>query len=221
MSKYALSDLHGCYDKFIAMLDLVHFTENDELYIIGDILDRGDKPLEIYDYILAHKNIQMIKGNHEDIFEDYFRTKHTEMWYLNGGITTHRELIIRGQAYEDSLYEFTSNLPLYKIVDNNILVHAGLYLPENYKHITLEEILGVQNSEYVLWDRSHINHEKKLKGYNIISGHTPVQFINGSTENVSIIIRNGNHYIDCGCVYYQLNGKLACLRLDDMAEFYC
>ncbi|ENY8622957.1 metallophosphoesterase [Clostridioides difficile] len=42
-----MSDLHGMYDKFISMLEQINFNSNDHLYILGDVLDRGDKSLEI------------------------------------------------------------------------------------------------------------------------------------------------------------------------------
>ena len=65
--KYAMSDIHGCYDEFIAMLNKINFSKEDELYILGDILDRGNKPIDILDYVIAHKNIYLIKGNHEKL----------------------------------------------------------------------------------------------------------------------------------------------------------
>ena len=34
MAKYVMSDLHGCYDKFKEMLNLIDFKNEDELYII-------------------------------------------------------------------------------------------------------------------------------------------------------------------------------------------
>ena len=58
--KYVMSDLHGCYDEFIKMLKLINFGEDDEIFILGDIFDRGSKPLEILDYIVSHKNIHLI-----------------------------------------------------------------------------------------------------------------------------------------------------------------
>ena len=45
--KYVMSDLHGCYDKFIKMLEIINFNEQDELYILGDIFDRGSQPIKI------------------------------------------------------------------------------------------------------------------------------------------------------------------------------
>jgi len=39
---YAISDIHGYYDKYIRMLDKIEFNKNDMLYVIGDVIDRGD-----------------------------------------------------------------------------------------------------------------------------------------------------------------------------------
>ena len=57
MSTYVMSDLHGEYDKFIKMLTKISFSDNDKLIIIGDIFDRGEKPLQILDYIINKDNI--------------------------------------------------------------------------------------------------------------------------------------------------------------------
>lgn len=35
---YAMSDLYGCYDKFIKMLEKIGFKDNDSLYIWGILL---------------------------------------------------------------------------------------------------------------------------------------------------------------------------------------
>ena len=51
--EYVISDIHGCYDKFINMLKLINFSEEDTLYILGDIFDRGDKPLQIRLYSIS------------------------------------------------------------------------------------------------------------------------------------------------------------------------
>ena len=38
---YVMSDLHGCYEKYRAMLETIRFAEEDALYVLGDVLDRG------------------------------------------------------------------------------------------------------------------------------------------------------------------------------------
>ncbi|WP_455810217.1 metallophosphoesterase, partial [Clostridium butyricum] len=45
MSRYVMSDIHGCYAEFIEMLQKINFGDDDELYVLGDIFDRGPQPL--------------------------------------------------------------------------------------------------------------------------------------------------------------------------------
>ena len=44
---YAVSDLHGCYEKYRNMLETIQFRETDTLYILGDVVDRGDGGMKI------------------------------------------------------------------------------------------------------------------------------------------------------------------------------
>lgn len=219
MSKYVMSDLHGCYDEFIQMLELINFNSSDELYILGDIFDRGPEPLKILDYVVANKNITLLKGNHEKMYEEYYESGDASLWYYNGGQTTHNNLMKKDYIYLDNLYKYIKRLPIVKVVDKFILVHAGLYFPKDFDCLKLEEFLN-QEEDVCLWDRSNIGNEKQYKDYTIICGHTPVQVINNSNDDVKIKKAYGTLYIDCGCCFKQANGKLACLRLDDMKEFY-
>lgn len=44
---YAVSDLHGCYDKYMKLLERLNMTSDDSLYILGDIVDRGSEGMKI------------------------------------------------------------------------------------------------------------------------------------------------------------------------------
>ena len=44
---YVMSDLHGCYDKYIAMLEKINLKYDDTLYILGDVIDRGPDRVKI------------------------------------------------------------------------------------------------------------------------------------------------------------------------------
>lgn len=41
MATYVVSDLHGQYRIFLKLLEMVDFSENDQLYMLGDAIDRG------------------------------------------------------------------------------------------------------------------------------------------------------------------------------------
>ena len=66
---YVTSDLHGySLEKFKKMLDFVGFNENDFLYILGDVIDRGTDGIRILKWLMAQPNAQLILGNHEAMF---------------------------------------------------------------------------------------------------------------------------------------------------------
>ena len=62
---YAISDLHGCFDKYKRMLELIRFHPGDTLYILGDIVDRGEGGIRILQDMMWHKNIIPFWGNHD------------------------------------------------------------------------------------------------------------------------------------------------------------
>ena len=59
---YVMSDIHGCYDKYKLMLDKIQFSENDILYILGDVVDRGAYGIKILLDIARRKNIIFLKA---------------------------------------------------------------------------------------------------------------------------------------------------------------
>ena len=42
--RYIVSDIHGCYDQYQMLLEKIQFSEEDELYVLGDVVDRGPEP---------------------------------------------------------------------------------------------------------------------------------------------------------------------------------
>ena len=44
---YAVSNLHGNYEKFKELLKLISFKESDIMYVLGDIVDYGEESMEL------------------------------------------------------------------------------------------------------------------------------------------------------------------------------
>ena len=73
MKFFVISDIHSYYDEMKKALDEAGFDENNESHWIitcGDHFDRGDKPLEVMKYLHNLPRKILIRGNHEDLFED-------------------------------------------------------------------------------------------------------------------------------------------------------
>ena len=65
MSTYIISDIHGCYDQYQELLCKIDFSEEDELYILGDVLDRGPEPIKVLLDLMDRVNATLILGNHD------------------------------------------------------------------------------------------------------------------------------------------------------------
>lgn len=214
---YVMSDIHGCYDNFIKMLINIKFSDADELYILGDIFDRGPEPLKILNYIMNSKNIYLIKGNHEELVMEYLNEDIDSYLYCRfGGAPTISAIDSLDDEDRKIIYKYLRNLPTTKVVlDKYILVHAELYFPENFNSLSLSELLNDQSSSSNLWGRNLLLSNIRYKDYIVVSGHTPTSNLNA---NNYILKKENNIYIDCGCCFD--NGRLGCLRLDDLKEFY-
>lgn len=54
---YVISDIHGEYKKFIALLEKINFSEKDTLYVLGDVVDRSAEPIKVLQYMMIRQNI--------------------------------------------------------------------------------------------------------------------------------------------------------------------
>lgn len=62
---YVISDIHGCYEKYMHMLRKISFSSFDTLYVLGDIVDRGPDVMKIVLDLAVRKNVITLKGNHD------------------------------------------------------------------------------------------------------------------------------------------------------------
>lgn len=67
MARYAIGDVQGCYDPLMRLLDRVQFDDqSDELWFVGDLINRGPQSLEVLRFIHRLKNPAVITlGNHD------------------------------------------------------------------------------------------------------------------------------------------------------------
>ena len=101
---YAMSDLHGCYDLYIKMLEKIKFSDEDTLYILGDIVDRGPDGIKIYQDMMRRKNVIPILGNHDytalRMFKKIYNREEFDyldlgykMWMMIGGEPTNNAFL--------------------------------------------------------------------------------------------------------------------------------
>ncbi len=65
MATYAISDLHGQYGIFEKLLEVIDFSDDDYMYVLGDAIDRGPDGIRILQKIMTSPNMDLLIGNHE------------------------------------------------------------------------------------------------------------------------------------------------------------
>lgn len=48
LSTYVISDIHGCYEDLLRMLDKIGFSDADQLIMAGDYIDQGKQSYEMF-----------------------------------------------------------------------------------------------------------------------------------------------------------------------------
>lgn len=233
MATYVMSDIHGNYQKYKEMLNKIKFSDEDTLYIVGDILDRGEEGLRILLDISERFNVIPMLGNHELLAGKFLKMMLEEVnddtlagfsiekmqalqdWMLDGGSTTLQEFKKLSAFDRETVVEFLTEFSLAEevVVNGNtfLLVHAGLPTPNDYDVDELDFDVAINKTDY-----TKPAFGREIKNKYLITGHLPTFAIPGG-EDGKIFIGNGHIAIDCGCAYGR---ALGCLRLDDMQEFY-
>lgn len=240
--KYVMSDIHGMYGKYTAMLKKIKFSKNDILYILGDIVDRGPDSVKMIEYVKnTCENIKMIKGNHEAALAEFIDSMEV---YESGNATASdieyinylKQCHFMNPTYEKLRVKYSykqilqirlwiNQLPLVICTEaageKYILAHAGAVDP-----------CKEQDEEICLWSREEFYNGPGIRGYITVFGHTPamaMNHLNKKEKNAKNIFNrakiwhsdDGNKInIDCGASFREYGGRLACLCLDNKREFY-
>jgi serine/threonine protein phosphatase 1 len=70
----AIGDIHGCHAEFAELLERVEPTADDQLVLLGDLVNRGPDSLKVIDLAKQHRAISLL-GNHELRLLNYRKTK--------------------------------------------------------------------------------------------------------------------------------------------------
>ena len=229
---YVMSDLHGCYDKYKQMLEKIQFNSNDTLYILGDIVDRGDEGIKILLDMMQRSNVVPLLGNHEfmaysvlkkynveitaENYNKHLDSESIEMfenWMFNGGIPTCQAFSRLDKSGRNGILEYLEEFEIYEEIEVNdrnfVLVHGGLV------GFSEDKDLSEYGIHDIIWGRCDYEKQYYTNKF-LVTGHTPTHNINA--EYKGKIYKGKNHIaIDCGSIF---GGRLGCICLDTLEEFY-
>ena len=234
MPTYVISDIHGCYDQYRALLHKINFSKEDRLIVLGDVIDRGPDPIKVLLDLMHRENVTLIMGNHEATAITVLRQLTSEItvenissitpdflniysaWLEDGGASTIAQFQKLHQSVQKDILNFLQEAPLFETIEHNgklyVMVHAGL------GNFDISKELEEYEPEELLWGRPDYNKEYFPSGrIFLITGHTPTPLIREDKQ--PLIYRNNSLIcIDCGCCFN--SGKLAAYCIETGETFY-
>ena len=101
MSTYVMSDVHGLKDRYDAMLEALALQNEDTLFVLGDVIDRGRDGIAILLDIMNRDNVYMLLGNHEYMMKQYYEAVHHVITDIAGGMGGNRSLATQSLQPDD------------------------------------------------------------------------------------------------------------------------
>lgn len=119
----AIGDVHGCYEEFEQLIHALSWLSLDEIWHVGDLVDRGPHSGKTIDVALKY-DIKGVMGNHDDSIINHFDR-------VSRGCSQPRNPDKRKTLQEitDHHVSYLRNLPFLHVIDplNLVLVHGGIF----------------------------------------------------------------------------------------------
>lgn len=205
--RLVIGDIHGHYEAICSLLNNLAPTAEDEIYFLGDLIDRGPESSQVVELVMKN-DYHCILGNHEimlldAIGEGKLNQRAFQSWLQNGGNAT---IMSYGHKmpYPEHI-DWIKSLPFFYDLGDYWLVHAGV---DPRLHITQ------QSAAQFCWIRTEFHYTEKpyFDNKTIIIGHTITFTFNGVKPG-QIAQGEGWLGIDTG-VYHHGQGYLTALDLN-------
>jgi serine/threonine protein phosphatase 1 len=211
MARYALTDIHGCAQTLKAMvLGQLKLQKKDELYILGDLVNKGPDSKGVIDFIVhlqkQHFNVTCLRGNHDQMLLKA-ATKGESALNLT---SSEKELVLQSfgihsfEHLQPKYVSFLDELPYYLELPDYFLVHAGFDFKQDDIFRDKEAMLNI---------RGYKADPAILSNKRLIHGHTPTAL---HSIKKSVAHNDFDLNLDAGCVYYKNAslGNLVALNID-------
>lgn len=203
---YLISDIHANLELLKKILKDINFSHNDYLFILGDIIEKGDYSLDTLSYIrsliLNDYNIYITLGNCDNVINEFVKPVDANKLYYYSKVLGHT---ILNELFEKLNLDYTNeSFDINQNIDKIYLnfkeyfdfinsFYDAIYLNDDIllMHSTIDE---AKKKKYIEDDILENIALKKLN----ICGHMPVQMFKNNFISSKPIIHDNFLHIDGG-----------------------
>ena len=208
--RFAISDIHGCSRTFKALLTQIQLNKNDQLFLLGDYVNRGPDSAGVIDEIIDLKSkdfdVYCLRGNHDQLVLD---TEDKKLDKLQSVLDNNNSLglLSKKGKIKKRYRKFIESCIYFIEVDQYFLVHAGFDFHADNPFENYKAMMNIPKFKAK---------KKWLKGKQVIHGHNPKIL-----SKIMNKIKKGKKkiHIDNGCANVDTKGQgnLLCFNLDTQA----
>ena len=229
---YVIGDIHGCKDKYDEMLSKLSPSEQDAVFVLGDVIDVGDYGIAILTDMMYRANIYPIlgereyyakkflpliaeKGSTEKALEELDGEEREMLtkWLSMKSEKTIEDFLKLDDEDKEAVLDFLEEFATFEEIDCKgkkfLLTHAGI---DNFEDRDLYE----HEQEDFIFAETDYNKIYFPDAY-LVTGHTPTVAI-GKEYFGKVYAKKRHLALDCGAAF---GGRLAAVCLDTLKVTYC
>ncbi len=229
---YVIGDIHGDKEKFDSMMEKLSPTDNDTVFVLGDIINIGDSSIELLQDMMYRPNMYPVLGEHEYMAKKIFPLiaefssideaneklsgEDKELfskWLKMKSVKTTEDFLSLDEEGKESVIDYLSEFEAVEEIEAGgkdfVLCHAGI---NNFEE---DKDLSEYDEEDFVFAKTDYNSIYFADKY-LVTGHTPTAVIDRSLTG-KVYSKKRHLAIDCGCGY---GGRLAAVCLDKLKVYY-
>lgn len=208
--RIAIGDIHGCNKTFLQLIHQIGLTDKDDLYLLGDYINKGPASKEILDTIMhlqeQRYRVFPVRGNHDQKLIDVRKGNLAGKWLIDTQLSITLASFRAASPFDipEKYVAWLDSLPYYIDTGDYYLVHAGF-------NLLISDIF--QDKGAMINSKKFDTAGQRINGRRIVHGHIPTPI---DSIRMRIQARNAVLPLDGGCVYYKTSemGKLLAFDLD-------
>lgn len=229
---YVIGDIHGDKEKYEAMMEKLAPTDNDTVFVLGDVINIGAEGIAILQDMMYRANVYPVLGEHEFMAKkvlplitefsslDEAKAKLSgedkeifDKWLSMKSEKTTEDFLTLDEEGKESIIDYLSEFEAVEEIDAGgksfVLCHAGIDGFSEDKDLSEydEEAFVLAKTDY-----STVYFADKY----LVTGHTPTALIDRSLTG-KVYSKKRHLALDCGCGY---GGRLAAVCLDKLKVYY-
>ena len=225
---YCTSDIHGNYLSYSTLLKLIDFSDEDVLYVVGDVVDFGFENMKVLFDMMERPNVIPLLGEHD--YMAYYSLKWLksnvydknklvffDYWTEVGGTPVWQEFTKLSYRQKRAVISYLGKFSLCKSVNIGekefVMIHR---IPNGFSP---EKTAG--DYKYYDFITGETDYQKTyFPDKYLVTGHTLTSEINEQMDGLdldTIFIGNNHIALNCGNA---CGGVLGAICLDTFEEFY-